>query len=145
VAGHAFRNFQRDDPGTPQFRPHLAQNLSAVTAACLAIRREVFFEAGSFDEQRFSPPFNEVDFCLKVQALGYRNLYTPFAELIHHEPAGLGPEDSPEKARLFREETAAIQERWGAQLSRDPAYNPNLSLDSEDFALAYPPRVPPLV
>ena len=145
VAGHAFRNFQRDDPGTPQFRPHLAQNLSAVTAACLAIRRAVFFEVGGFDEQGFSPPFNEVDFCLKVQALGYRNLYTPFAELIHHEPAGRGPEDSPEKARLFREETAAIQERWGAQLSRDPAYNPNLSLDSEDFALAYPPRVPPLV
>ena len=144
VAGHAFKNFPRDDPGTPQFRPHLAQNLSAVTAACLAVRRSVFFEAGGFDEQRLPVAFNDVDFCLKVQALGYRNLYTPFAELIHHESASRGHEDTSEKVRRFQDEIAAMQERWGDRLFRDPAFNPNLSLDSEDFAPAYPPRTPPL-
>ena len=144
VAGHAFKNFPRDDPGTPQFRPHLAQNLSAITAACLAVRREVFFEAGGFDERRLPVAFNDVDFCLKVQALGYRNLYTPFAELLHHESASRGLEDTSEKVRRFQDEIAAMQERWGVQLFQDPAFNPNLSLDSEDFALAYPPRTPPL-
>ena len=144
VAGHAFKNFPRDDPGTPQFRPHLAQNLSAVTAACLAVRRAVYFEAGGFDERKLPVAFNDVDFCLKVQALGYRNLYTPFAELLHHESASRGLEDTSEKVRRFQDEIAAMQERWGDQLFRDPAFNPNLSLDSEDFALAYPPRTPPL-
>jgi len=109
------------------------------------IRKAVYFEAGGFDETGLAVAFNDVDFCLKVGALGYRNVYAPFAELIHHESASRGREDTPEKVQRFRTEIATIKERWGDQLLRDPAYNPNLSLDSEDFALAYPPRVPPLV
>jgi GT2 family glycosyltransferase len=145
VAGHAFKNFSRQDPGTPQFRPHLTQDLSVVTAACLAIRRDVYFEAGGFDEEALTVAFNDVDFCLKVEALGYRNLYTPFAELIHHESASRGQENTPDKVRRFRGEIEAIQGRWGERLLRDPAYNPNLSLDTEDFALAYPPRTASLL
>ena len=145
VAGHAFKDLPPGDAGTPQFRPHLAQNVSAVTAACLVIRREVYLAAGGFDAELLPVAFNDVDFCLKVETLGYRNLYTPFAELIHHESASRGREDSPEKVLRFQAEIAAIQGRWGARLLSDPAYNPNLTLDTEDFGLAYPPRTPPLV
>ena len=140
VAGHAFKGFTRTHPGTPQYRPHRLQNLTAVTAACLAIRKEVFLKAKGFDEESLTIAFNDVDFCLKVQALGYQNVYTPYAELIHHESVTRGPEDTPEKVTRFQKEIAAIKSRWGDKLLNDPAYNRNLSLDSEDFALAYPPR-----
>jgi GT2 family glycosyltransferase/glycosyltransferase involved in cell wall biosynthesis len=140
VAGHPFKGFTRDEPGTPQFRPHLVQNLSAVTAACLLIRKSVYQQAGGFEEAGLTIAFNDVDFCLKVQALGYRNLFTPFAELIHHESASRGSEDTPEKIRRFQQEIEFIQKKWGAQLHEDRAYNPNLTLASEDFGLAYPPR-----
>jgi len=145
VAGHGFKHFERSDPGTAQFRPHLTQNLTAVTAACLVIRKAVYFEAGGFDEAGLAVAFNDVDFCLKVDALGYRNVYAPFAELMHHESASRGREDTPEKIQRFQAEINTIKARWGQRLLWDPAYNPNLTLDSEDFGLAYPPRVPPLV
>lgn len=141
VAGHAFKHLRRHEPGV-QFRPHLVQNLSAVTAACLAVRKSVFEEVGGLDAARLTVAFNDVDFCLRIQAKGYRNLYTPAAELYHHESASRGAEDSPEKIRRFQSEIAVMKERWGDSLLNDPAYNPNYSLDSEDFALAYPPRLP---
>ena len=145
VAGHAFKGFTREEPGTPQFRPHLAHNVSAVTAACLVMRKAVYLEAGGLDETNLAVAFNDVDFCLKVEALGLRNLFTPFAELVHHESASRGAEDSPEKVRRFQGEIDAIKARWGDRLLNDPAYNPNLTLDSEDFGLAYPPRLPRLL
>lgn len=144
VAGHPFKFFERGDPGTPQFRPHLTQNLSAVTAACLVIRKETYFAVGGFDEKGLPVAFNDVDFCLRVEALGLRNVYAPGAELMHHESASRGREDTPEKIQRFQAEIETIKSRWGVRLLNDPAYNPNLSLDSEDFALAYPPRLPPL-
>jgi len=81
---------------------------------------------------------------LKVQARGYRNLFTPFAELLHHESASRGAEDTPEKIRRFQNEIETIKARWGTALLSDPAYNPNLTLDREDWSFAYPPRLPPL-
>ena len=83
-------------------------------------------------------------FCLRVQDLGYRNLFTPFAEFIHHESASRGAEDSPEKVARFQTEVAFMKQRWGARLQNDPAYNQNLTLETEDFAYACPPRVRPL-
>jgi glycosyltransferase involved in cell wall biosynthesis len=144
VAGHAFKGLPRHEAGL-KYRPHIVQNFSAVTAACLVIRKSVYLEAGGFDENQLKVAFNDVDFCLKVQSLGYRNLYTPFAELVHHESASRGTEDTPEKILRFGKEIEFIKARWGAQLLNDPAYNPNFSLNSENFALANPPRVPPLV
>jgi O-antigen biosynthesis protein len=140
VAGHAFKNLPDDQPGTPQFRPHVVQNLSAVTAACLLVRKAVYLEAGGLDEEHLKVAFNDVDFCLKVQSLGYRNLYTPHAEFIHHESASRGAETTPEKIQRFQGEIATMKQRWGPRLLADPAYSPNFTLDSEDFALAYPPR-----
>jgi len=140
VAGHAFKHFPRNDPGTPQVRPHVIHNVSALTAACIVLRKSVYNEAGGLDENNLKIAFNDVDFCLKVLALGYRNLFTPFAELIHHESASRGAEDSPEKIARFQTEILYMQNRWGAFLENDPAYNPNLTLKTEDFDLAWSPR-----
>jgi glycosyltransferase involved in cell wall biosynthesis len=144
IAGHVFRGLPRHEAGF-KYRPHLVQNFSAVTAACLVIRKSVYLEAGGFNEYQLKVAYNDVDFCLKVQSLGYRNLYTPFAELVHHESASRGADDTPEKILRFKQEVEFIKARWGERLLNDPAYNPNFSLDNEDFAFAHPPRVPPLV
>lgn len=139
VAGHACVGQPRGFPGQHN-RAMLAQNMSAVTAACLLVRREVFEEVGGLDET-FEVAFNDVDFCLRVAARGYRNAWTPWAELYHHESASRGYEDNPEKLARFQGEVDRIQARWGSSLSWDPAYNPNLSLLDGNFDLAIPPRL----
>jgi GT2 family glycosyltransferase/glycosyltransferase involved in cell wall biosynthesis len=139
VAGHAFKSFPRHAEGQRN-RLRLAQNYSAVTAACLVIRKATFDAVGGFNEADLPVAFNDIDFCLRVQAAGYRNLWTPFAELYHHESASRGAEDTPEKLARFQREAAYMRRVWGRLLDRDPAYNPNLSLRHEDFSLAFPPR-----
>ena len=123
-------------------RASLAQALSAVTAACLVIRKAVFEEVGGFDET-LAVAFNDVDLCLRIQAAGYRNLYTPYAELYHHESASRGYEDTPEKMKRFEKEANILRERWLPVLMNDPHYNPNLTIAGEPFTLAWPPRVEP--
>ena len=139
VAGHAFKSAPRGAEGQRN-RLRLAQNYSAVTAACLVIRKDTFEAVGGFNEADLSVAFNDIDFCLRVQAAGYRNLWTPFAELYHHESANRGAEDTPEKLARFLREAAYMRREWGRLLDRDPAYNPNLTLRQEDFSLAFPPR-----
>lgn len=139
VAGHAFKGAKRGTEGLRN-RLRLAQNYSAVTAACLVIRRATFEAVGGFNEADLPVAFNDIDFCLRVQATGLRNLWTPFAELYHHESASRGAEDTPEKIERFSREAAYMRRVWGRLLDRDPAYNPNLSLTQEDFSLAFPPR-----
>ena len=136
VAGHAHVGLP---VGMIDGRTGLAQEISAVTAACLFVRREVFEEVGGLD-QKLEVAFNDVDFCLRVRAAGYRNLWTPFARLYHHESASRGYEDTPEKVARFRREEDFLKARWGESLLNDPAYNPNLSLDTGPFELAFPPR-----
>ncbi|MBS0663745.1 MAG: glycosyltransferase [Verrucomicrobia bacterium] len=139
VAGHAFKGAKRGTEGLRN-RLRLAQNYSAVTAACLVIRRATFEAVGGFNETDLPVAFNDIDFCLRVQATGLRNLWTPFAELYHHESASRGAEDTPEKLERFSHEAAYMRRTWGRLLDRDPAYNPNLTLTQEDFSLAFPPR-----
>ncbi|MEY4941432.1 MAG: hypothetical protein RIQ93_3167, partial [Verrucomicrobiota bacterium] len=139
VAGHAFRDNARGSEGKFN-RGRLAQNYSAVTAACLVVRRKIYQEVGGLDETHLTIAFNDVDFCLKVQAAGYRNLWTPFAELYHHESVSRGAEDTPEKHERFRREVEIMLQRWPAVIRHDPAYNPNLTLEHTDFSLAAPPR-----
>jgi GT2 family glycosyltransferase/glycosyltransferase involved in cell wall biosynthesis/phage shock protein A len=138
VAAHAWQTHLRGTHGQAH-RAILQQNLSAVTAACLVVRREVFLQAGGFDE-KLGVAFNDVDFCLSVRKAGYRNFWTPFAELYHHESASRGAEDTLEKRDRFRREVEYIQSKWGDALFNDPAYNPNLTLTINDFTLATPPR-----
>lgn len=139
VAGHAHKYLPKGDLGYFR-RAVLHQSLSAVTAACLLVRREVFEEMGGIEEQ-LAVAFNDIDFCLRVGQAGYRNVWTPYAEMVHHESASRGQENTAAKQARFAAEVAFVQARWGRALLEDPAYSPNLTLDSEDFAYAWPPRV----
>jgi len=120
-------------------RAGLTQSLSAVTGACLIIRKSIYEEVGGLDEVHLKIAFNDVDFCLRVQEAGYTNVWTPVAELYHHESATRGLEDTPEKQERFSQEVRFMTERWPA-INKDMAYNPNLTLDHHDFGLAWPPR-----
>ncbi|MDP5209207.1 glycosyltransferase [Microbulbifer sp. 2205BS26-8] len=135
VANHAHKHFGRGEHGYFA-RLSLVQNLSAVTGACLLLRKSVFEEAGGLEEVKLPVAFNDVDLCLKVRELGYRNLWTPYAELYHHESKSRGADDTLIKRRRMAAETAYMRKRWGSLLDRDPAYNPNLTLAHEDFSLA---------
>lgn len=132
VAGHIGSRDQRGSEGYFG-RMLLVQELSAVTAACLLVRKSVYDEVGGLDE-RLRVAFNDVDLCLRIREKGYRNLWTPFAELYHHESASRGLEDNPVKQARFMSEVAFMQERWARALQHDPAYNPNLSM-TQPFAL----------
>ncbi|MCX2803335.1 glycosyltransferase [Microbulbifer thermotolerans] len=135
VAGHSHKYFQRDDYGYFS-RLHLVQNLSAVTGACLLLRKSVFEEVGGLDEENLAVAFNDVDLCLKVREAGYRNLWTPYAELYHHESVSRGADNTTAKRRRAQREAEYMRRRWGSLLDNDPAYNPNLTLVYEDFSLA---------
>jgi GT2 family glycosyltransferase len=138
VAAHAHGNVKRGDPGYFG-RAVLLQSLSAVTAACLLVRRSIYDGVGGLDE-KLRVAFNDIDFCLRVAKAGYRNVWTPYAEMLHHESASRGYEDTSEKQSRFRKEIEIMSRRWGGFLANDPAYNPNLTLERSDFGLAWPPR-----
>lgn len=139
VAGHPFKEFPRGDQGQKN-RLRLVQNYSAVTAACVVLTKSAFTAVGGLNEKHLAVAFNDVDLCCKLLAAGYRNVWTPFAELYHHESATRGIEDTPEKKARFQAEVDYMMETWGDLLADDPAYNPNLTLVGEDFSTAYLPR-----
>lgn len=136
VAGHPFKEFPRGDQGQKN-RLRLVQNYSAVTAACLLIRKDRFLGVGGFNEKDLPIAFNDVDLCCKLISAGYRNLWTPHAEFFHHESATRGVENTPEKKARFQSEIDYMMNTWGDLLMADPAYNPNLTLVGEDFSPAY--------
>jgi O-antigen biosynthesis protein len=142
VAGHAHRRLRRGQPGYFG-RALLRQEFSAVTAACLAVRKRLYVEAGGLDEQ-LPVTGNDVDFCLRLREAGHRNIWTPYAELIHHESVSRGTDDTPEKHIRAAMEQKLMRERWRRWLEADPAHNPNLTVAETDFSLAWPPRTSPL-
>ena len=134
VAGHAHLHFPRDAAGY-MHRLRVPHNCSAVTGACLMARRDGFERTGGFAEG-FVLAFNDVDLCLQIQALGYRIVCTPEAELYHFESKTRGYEDTPEKLARFHREYRRFVAKWERQLAAgDPYYNPNFRLDRSDFAL----------
>jgi len=134
AAGHSHKYAPRDVDGYFS-RARITQNVSAVTAACLLMRRDVFDIVGGYDEQ-FSHAFNDVDLCLRIRGKGYRIVFTPHAELYHYESISRGYEDTPDKYVRFQKEIGLFQERWKDFLAKgDPCYNPNLTLRREDFSL----------
>jgi glycosyltransferase involved in cell wall biosynthesis len=137
IAGHAHVGLRREHGYFG--RADLAQNFSAVTAACAVVRREVYLQLGGFDEN-LAVTFNDIDFCLRLREAGYRIVWTPHAELIHHESASRGFDDSTPKQIRFLAEVDYMNSKWGEMLQRDPFYNPNLSLGENLFTLAFPPR-----
>jgi GT2 family glycosyltransferase len=90
---------------------------------------------GGLNEKQLTVAFNDVDFCLKVKAAGYRNIWTPFAELYHHESISRGEEDNPEKIKRFNSEVEYMMSTWQPDKIPDPLYNINLTLNREDFSV----------
>jgi O-antigen biosynthesis protein len=127
TAKHAFCGFPADSPGVCR-QLQVVRNYSAVTAACLLTRRQVFEEVGGFDEERLPVIFNDVDLCLKMRSAGYLVVYTPWAKLYHDESATRRASVEPPEAEILRQ-------RWPEVVKRDPYYNPNLSRDQADFSL----------
>ncbi len=133
VAGYANPRLARS--GVAEFGgSRIIRNFSAVTAAALAVRKEVFIEVGGLDEINLAVAFNDVDFCLRVQEAGYRNIYSPYAELYHYESISRGPDVGSEKAARFEKEALYMKDKWDKLIDNDPCYNPNLSL-THGFAL----------
>jgi GT2 family glycosyltransferase len=139
-AGHAHRFFPRECAGYAG-RLKLIQAYSAVTGACLLVKKSIYREVGGLDEEKFKVAFNDIDFCLKVLRCGYKNIWTPYAEMYHHESASRGLDDSEEKQARLQSEYIYMQAKWNSIIKKDPAYNPNLTFSSEDFALSNPPRI----
>jgi GT2 family glycosyltransferase len=141
VAGHIEAMAARDALGYGS-RLHLVRQVAAVTAACMAVRRGVFLDAGGLDAANLAVAFNDVDFCLRLRERGLRIVWTPFAELFHHESATRGSDEVPATAARFAREAEYMRRRWGPLLDDDPFYNPNFSL-AASYRLGEPRRTAP--
>ena len=133
VGSHSHKHFQ---VGSPGYFNHIntINNFSAVTAACLMCRRDVFEEVGGFEEE-LPVAFNDVDFCFKLVDKGYKNVYLPHVVLYHYESKSRGHEDTPEKlARIIRE-TLYMQNKWKEIIENDPCYNPHLTRKAENYSI----------
>ena len=134
-AGHAHKHFPAHSPGYFN-RLMCVQNVSAVTGALLMIETEIFHEVSGFDDENLPIAFNDVDLCLKVLAKGYLNIFTPYCEAWHYESISRGYEDTEEKQTRFSGERAFFRSQWQKFIHQgDPYYNPNLTLDKEDFSV----------
>ena len=132
AAGHAHRGLEPGEPG------YFAQALitrgaSAVTAACLLVAKKNFDAVGGLDEEHLAVAYNDVDLCLKLQAAGLRNIYTPAATLIHHESKSRGLDFAPEHLERYLGELKAFQERWDTMSVIDPWHHSQLDRSNEVF------------
>ena len=134
-AAHAHR-FLRDDQAGYFLRDRLPQRVSAVTAACLVVRKDKFLAVGGFNERDFPVAFNDVDLCLKLNARGWQSFYEPRATLIHHESKSRGSDSARENRARFAAELAALKRHWGTDRKRDPFHHPHLSPFCEQFHIA---------
>lgn len=139
VAAHAHKYIPIDNFGYFG-RAALISSFSAVTGACLVVQKSLYVQVGGLNETDLAVAYNDVDFCLKLAEAGYRNVFTPYAQLFHHESATRGAEDTPEKKIRLKKEADYMYSRWGEFIRRDPAYSSNLTLEAEDFSYAWPPR-----
>lgn len=138
AAAHPYAGKPRGWPGQMN-RAKLQQNMTAVTAACLAVTKENWDRVEGLDPA-FRVAYNDVDFCMRLGRLGLRNAWTPYAELYHHESATRGSDARPERLAEFESERALLLSRWATTIDTDPAYNPNLSTTQELFSLSFPPK-----
>ena len=121
----------------------LTRAVSAVTGACMVVEKAKFLEAGGLDVENLPVAFNDVDLCLRLMEKGYRNVWTPFAKLVHHESVSRGKEDTIAKQLRSKREMAYFKKRWPHVIANDPYYNPNLTLTDPNFLIAKSRRVPP--
>ena len=139
-AGHSHKGQTNETLGYCG-RVSLISTFSAVTGACMLIKKSLYQEVGGLDEENLKIACSDVDFCLKLGEAGFRSVYTPYAVLYHHESISRGYEDTSEKINRFKNELEFMKKRWGKILNNDPFYSPNLTLNYEDFSLSYPPRI----
>ncbi|MFO1405028.1 MAG: glycosyltransferase family 2 protein [Azonexus sp.] len=139
-ANHLHQFIARDDPGYCH-RAVVAQELSAVTAACMVTWRALYQQLGGLDEKHLPVAFNDVDYCLRVRQSGYKIVWTPHAELYHHESVSRGKDQSAKRKKVARQEVAYMRRRWNQELKADPFYNPNFSYLRADFVLGPAPNV----
>lgn len=140
-AHHLHSFLEHDAPGYCG-RAVQAQDLSAVTGACLLTWRKLYQDLGGLDEANLPVAFNDVDYCLRVRETQRRVVWTPYAELYHHESVSRGKDDSAEKVARARRELHFMRKRWKHVLHHDPFYNPNLSYERPDFSLSHAPAIP---
>lgn len=134
VAGHGHKLFDGNSPGY-QGRLQATRNVAAVTGACLVVAREKYEAVGGLDAKNLAVAFNDVDLCLKLSERGWRNLYTPYARLVHHESVSRGADLQGEKAERFRREAQFMRDKWRFDAHPDVHYSPHLSKRREDFSL----------
>ena len=133
VAGHSHKYYPYESHGYFN-QLKTVNNYSAVTAACLMCRREIFEEVGGFEEI-LAIAFNDIDLCLKIIEHGYKNIYLPHVQLYHYESKSRGHEDTPEKQARFRNEVKYMQSKWQQLIEHDPCYSPNLTRVFEDYRI----------
>jgi GT2 family glycosyltransferase len=137
IANHAFQFYQGGDIGY-QNRLQLPQYFLAVTAACMVVEKEKYQKCGGLDDKDLKVAYNDVDFCLRLSRdLGLKNVYTPYAQLFHHESVSRGQDISPEKVARFEHESMTMRKRWGDIMQRDPYYNENFSHHNAYFQYKY--------
>jgi glycosyltransferase involved in cell wall biosynthesis len=139
IAGHAFRHFSWEHEGYFGFA-NLIRNYSAVTGACMLVRKAVYEELGGLDEEHLTIAFNDVDFCLRAREKGYLVVYTPYALLYHHESLSRGNDNDlkitdPSKYERVIAELAYMESRWKTYIDNDPFYSKHLTRDGEDFGI----------
>lgn len=139
-ADHLHNGLSANDPGY-QRRAVSAQELSAVTAACLLTHKDLYLAVGSLDETHLPIAFNDVDYCLRVREAGWRVIWTPYAELYHYESISRGKDVTSQQLARAKQELRYMKKRWAKQIKHDPAYNPNLSYERPDFSLSHAPSV----
>jgi O-antigen biosynthesis protein len=141
VAEHEFRHSPRESDGY-LMRLRIVREVAAVTAACMVLRRDRFLEVGGFNESELRVAFNDVDLCFRLLSAGYRNLWTPYAELFHVESVSRGSDEEPGNRTRAATESEYMQRRWKVLLKAPPYSNPNVTLDMPTPVLAWPPRRP---
>lgn len=140
VAGHQFAGLGPEELSYAN-RANLVQELSAVTGACLLVKKKLYEEVGGLNEENLSIAFNDIDFCLKIKQIGYKNIWTPHALLYHYESVSRGIDDSSEKKLRLQNETNYMLSKWSSQIKNDEYYNRNLTLENGLYQLAFPPRL----
>ncbi|MEI7824503.1 MAG: glycosyltransferase [Chlorobiaceae bacterium] len=138
--GHAHKGLSKGNPGYIG-RGCLQQSFSAITGACLLVSRNNYTRVNGLNERELAIGFNDIDLCLKLKENGLRNIWTPYAEMFHHESVSRGRNNTPQKRERAKNELHYMQKRWSDVIRHDPSYNPNLTIASDDFSLAWPPRI----
>ena len=140
TAGHAYYKLDSQNLGY-MGRLCYAQNVSAVTGACLMVKKSLYEQGGGLDEE-FAVSLNDIDLCLKLREIGKLNVFTPFAELYHYESESRGDDLHGENALRYNEESARFRERWKALLEKGaPYFNPNFTLERSDYSLKLPDSI----